>query len=342
VTVDDELTGQLLRVLRTMTGRPALDYTRTPEALSGGFWAELVAFSLAGPPPGWPRELVARLMPDPGLARKETVVQAAVAAAGFPTPAIRACGGPDSGLGRAFMVMDRAPGAPMLPGLTGAGAAAAALRVLGQLPEVLAATMARLHALDPHRIHEQLSGTSDVPVTVAGLLDVLQVMAASYQRADLAGAARWLTGNPPPPAPEVICHGDLHPFNLLADGHQVTVLDWTAALLAPRAHDVAFTTVMLAEPPLLVPGPLRPLVRVAGRALAKRFARRYQEHAKATIGADELRWHQAVVCLRALVEAAGWVHQGSVAEHRGHPWLITGSALAARLSSVTGTAVRAR
>jgi hypothetical protein len=49
----------LLRVMRTVTGMPALAYARAPEALHGGFGAELVSFPLADPPEGWPRELVA-------------------------------------------------------------------------------------------------------------------------------------------------------------------------------------------------------------------------------------------------------------------------------------------
>jgi aminoglycoside phosphotransferase (APT) family kinase protein len=342
VTVDADLPGQLLRVLRTVTGRPALAYARAPETLSGGFWAELLTFSLTDPPEGWPRELVARVMPDPGLARKETIVQASVAAAGYPTPAVRASGGPNCGLGRAFMVMDRAPGAPLLSSLSGAGAIAGALRVLGQLPGVLAFSMARLHALDPSCIREQLGRAGDVPATVAGVLGALRDTAAGYGRADLAEAARWLIGNPLPPAPEVVCHGDLHPFNLLTDGEQVTVLDWSAALLAPRAHDVAVTTLLLAEPPLHVPGILRPVVRGAGRRLASRFARRYQKHTGASIGAHELHWHQAVVSLHALVEVAGWLHDGIIGERRDHPWLTTGPAFAARLSAVTGASARAR
>jgi aminoglycoside phosphotransferase (APT) family kinase protein len=342
VTVDADLPERLLRVLRTVTGMRALAYARPPQVLTGGFWAELLALSLTDPPEGWPRELVARVMPDPGLARKETVVQAAVAAAGYPTPVVRASGGPDSGLGRAFMVMDRAPGAPLLSGLSGAGAIAGAVRVAGQLPEILASSMAALHALDPHCIREQLRNSGDVPTTVAGLLDALRDAAASYQRVDLADAARWLIAHPAPPAPEVVCHGDLHPFNLLADGEQVTVVDWSAALLAPRAHDVAVTTLLLAEPPLHVPGPLRPLLRAAGRLLASRFARHYREHTNATIGARELHWHQAVVSLRALVEVAGWVHSGIISERRGHPWLITGPALTARLNAITGASARAR
>src|SRR5260221_11825184 len=106
----------LLEVVRTTTVGPALAYASEPVRLTGGFWAELLAFALTDPPPGWPRELVARIMPDAGVARKETIVQAAVSAAGYPTPAVRASSGPDNELGRAFMIMDRARGAPLLPG----------------------------------------------------------------------------------------------------------------------------------------------------------------------------------------------------------------------------------
>ena len=119
-------------------------------------------------------------------------------------------------------------------------------------------------------------------------------------------------------------------------------MDWSAALLAPRAHDVAVTTLLLAEPPLHAPGALRPMVRAAGRLLARRFTRHYREHTNATIGAHELRWHQAVVSLRALVEVAGWVHSGIIGERRDHPWLTIGPALTARLNSVTGISARAR
>jgi len=329
-------------VLRGATGTPGLEYERHPEPMQGGFWAELLSFSLANPPGGWPAELVARLMPDPGAARKETIVQRAVAAAGFPTPFVRASGGPDCGLGRAFMVMDRAAGRPALSGLDGMVTPAAALRLLRRVPELLAGAMARLHALDPDLVRGELGQVREVPVTVAGLLSMLARFAAEFGRPDLAGAARWLTDHPPAPAPDVICHGDLHPFNLLADGDRVTVLDWSTALLAPRAHDVAFTSLLLSEPALRVPGWQRPLVRAFGGLLARRFVRGYQRQAAVTVESGELRWHQAVVCLRALVEVASWVHQGVAGPRAGHPWLICGPVFAGRLAALTGAPVRAR
>ena len=341
MTVDTGIADRLIGVLRSATGTPGLEYERRPEPMRGGFWAELFAFSLANPPAGWPAGLVARLMPDPGSARKETIVQRAVAAAGFPTPFVRAAGGPDDGLGRAFMIMDRAPGGPALSGLDGLSPTAVP-RLLRQIPDLLATSMARLHALDPGLVRDELEQLREVPVTVEGLLAALVRFAGEFGRTDLVNAARWLTDHPPRRAPDVICHGDLHPFNLLADGDRVTVLDWSTTLLAPRAHDVGFTSLQLSEPALRVPGWQRPLVRMFGRLLARRFVRGYQRQAGTMVEPGELRWHQAVVCLRALTEVASWVHLGVDGTRARHPWLLVGPAYARRLAALTGAPVRAR
>ncbi|HEY6314498.1 MAG TPA: phosphotransferase [Streptosporangiaceae bacterium] len=281
-------------------------------------------------------------MPDPTTARNETIVQSAVAAAGFPTPFVRASGGPDCGLGQAFMVMDRAAGAPALSGLDGGLTPAAVPRLLRRIPGLLAGSMARLHALDPDLVRGDLEQVPEVAVSVTDLLTRLARFAAEFGRPDLVSAARWLTDHPPAPAPDVICHGDLHPFNLLADGDRVTVLDWSTALLAPRAYDVAFTSLLLGEPPLRVPGWQRPLVRVVGGELARRFVRSYRRRTATTIEPGTLRWYRAVVCLRALVEVASWVHQGVADARAGYPWLVSGPAFARRLATLTGAPVRAR
>lgn len=350
MTVNSDLAGHLIGALRHATGRPDLAYKNEPEPVEGGFWADILSFSLANPPDGWPTDLIARLMPDPAAARKETIVQAAVAAAGFPTPLVRASGGPDHGLDRAFMVMDKAAGGALLSGLDGVLTSGAARRAVRLVPGLLAGSMARLHALDPDIVRGELGHVGDdVPVTVIGLVRALQAAAGEFGRPDLVSAARWLTDHPPAPAPDVICHGDLHPFNLLAEGGRVTVLDWSTALLAPRAYDVAFTSLLLSEPPLRVPGWQRPAVHVLGWVLARQFVRGYQRQTGARIAAGELEWHQAVICLRALIEVASWVREyapdgahGSLADQRAaHPWLAARPVFARRLGAMTGIPVEA-
>jgi aminoglycoside phosphotransferase (APT) family kinase protein len=238
------------------------------------------------------------------------------------------------------MVMDKADGSPLLAGLAGGKAFAHLPRLAVAVPETLAITMTRLHFLDPEALRHRLDTCTDVATTVDGMLAHLLSASKEQERPDLADAARWLGYNPPPPAPEVICHGDLHPFNLLVDSHgAITVLDWSAALLGQRAYDVAFTTLVLAEPPLAVPDPLRPVVRAAGRLLARRFVRLYRHHSGVPVNRGSLRWHQAVVCLRALVEVAGWdAHELDARAH--HPWLLSGPNFASRVSELTGVTVR--
>jgi aminoglycoside phosphotransferase (APT) family kinase protein len=342
VTVSAELERGLLTEIQAATGREDLTFAGEPVGLTGGFWAELVAFRLADPPPGWPPDLVARVMPDPFVARKESIMQAAVAASGFPTPAVRLTGGPESRIGRAFMVMDKATGSSLMPGLDGIGALAAGLRAGSRLPDVLASTMATLHAVDPQPVRDNLAGLNGVASSVPGMLAFLCGAAERAGRGDLVAAADFLIASQREPGREVICHGDLHPFNVLVDGGHVTLLDWSASLLGSPAYDVAFTTLMLSEPPLDLPGRLRPPVRWLGRLLARRFVGRYETYAGATIGRDDLRWYQAVVCLRMLVEVAGWVRDGTIDGRAGHPFLTSGRELAARLSSVTGLPVRPR
>src|SRR5258708_30973913 len=99
-------------VLRPTAVRPALAYASEPVRLTGGFWAELLAFALTDPPPRWPRELVARIMPDAGVARKETILQAALSAARYPTPAGPASNRPGHQLGPALLNLGPAQGAP--------------------------------------------------------------------------------------------------------------------------------------------------------------------------------------------------------------------------------------
>jgi aminoglycoside phosphotransferase (APT) family kinase protein len=346
VTVDDRvstLSSSLLEVLRRLTGYADLRYDGEPVALTGGFWAELVTFRLAAPPTGWTGALVARVMPDAATAAKETVFQAEVADQGFATPRVLASGGPADGVdGRAFMVMTLAEGRPLLAGLDGARALAKLPSLARRLPVTLATVLAQLHRLDPAPIEQGLDTAGVVHPRLDTMLESLRSTSTALGRVDLADASTWLQTHRPVDEQVVICHGDMHPFNLLVDdGGETTVLDWSAAMLAPGAYDLGFTSLVLAAPPLIVPRALRPVVGAAGRALSRRFVRAYERSANRRVDPMSLAWHQGVVCVRALVEVAGWVAAGAVDGRYGHPWVIAGDAFAARLRDLTGVAVTA-
>src|SRR5688500_1108020 len=176
-------------------------------------------------------------MPSPDIAAKETAIQTEVSTQGFPTPGVHLAGGPGDGLGRAFMVMDRAAGGPLLAGLGGLGALVALPRLTRRLPDAIGATMARLHRLDPEPGRTRLTTVGAGGLGIASVVSGRADGAELCGRADLVAVARWLQEHAPPPATEVVCHGDLHPFNLLVDADgTVTVLDWSASLLAPATY----------------------------------------------------------------------------------------------------------
>jgi hypothetical protein len=117
------------------------------------------------------------------------------------------------------------------------------------------------------------------------------------------------------------------------------LLDWTAAVIAEPAYDIAFTTLLLRHPPLTAPGPLRPVITAAGRHLARRFHASYQAAGLALPEPARLEWHTALHALRILVEVESWQHQPGPDINAGHPFLTIGPAAAHALSRTTGTAV---
>src|SRR5207245_11638205 len=89
-------------------------------------------------------------------------------------------------------------------------------------------------------------------------------------------ARRWLVENQPTDRPtNVICHGDLHPGNILVDGDlRVTaVLDWTVATLAEPALELGFTTMAFSLVPLEGPSVVQGLARRVGSCSCGRGAR---------------------------------------------------------------------
>ncbi len=222
-------------------------WSSPPTRLAGGFWAEMYIVELAGAPTELEGRLVARIMPDPATGAFETAVQRHLNRCSFPVPAIRCAGGPSIDLDRAWSVMDFASGQPMLAGLSAGKAIKRAPILLRRLPDLLAEAAAALHDCPIDGLHVELASPARQP-DIEHFLERVAAQAGTIGRPDLARTAEQLAASAHDP--RVICHGDLHPFNLLVDGDEWTLIDWSTAVVADPHYDLAFTTLMLANPPL--------------------------------------------------------------------------------------------
>jgi aminoglycoside phosphotransferase (APT) family kinase protein len=231
--------------------------------------------------------------------------------------------------------MDLAPGDPLLAGLDGATALRHLPRILARLPAQLADTMAAVHHIDPAPVMRRVRAVAPtVALTVDELWPHLRAGAELTERRDLVDALDALARQAPPQGDGVLCHGDLHPFNLLRDGDRISVLDWTAALVAPPAYDVALTRLLLRYPPLAAPGALRPIIGAGARALARRFARRYR-HANPTADLTDLDWYTGLHATRVLIDLATWHNTGD-ARATDHPWTLIAPGAVTELTRITG------
>ena len=293
---------------------------------------------LEGQPAGVPADVVFRIAPDPAMGAKELAVQRAVADLGFATPRVRLSRPVDDDLGGTWSITDFATGNSPLGDLNGLAALRRAPRLFARLPRQLAEPMAALHALDPEPASSAVASSApSVAWTVGDLLEHFAAASAVLERPDLVAAVQSLAQRRPPEGPTVICHGDLHPFNLLVDdaGH-VTVIDWTAAIRAEPAYDVAFTSLLVANPPLAAPGPLGVLIGSVGARLANRFVARYRAAAP---GHDlaSLDWYRALHSARVLIEVA--TIEARPETNGTHPFQALVPAAQAALTSVTGKPV---
>lgn len=306
--------------------------------MTGGQWATMFRLAVDGTPDGVPSDLVLRVVPHAEMGAKELAVQRAAAIAGVPTPAVRLTGVEGGPLGGAWAVMDFAPGAPLLAGLDGFAAVRGFPRILRQLPGQLADTMAALHRIEPQPVIDSVrQAAPNVALTVDELWPHLRAAATATGTPSLVAAIDALVASQPDQSDRVLCHGDLHPFNVLADGDHLTVLDWTGAIVAPAAFDVALTWLLLRYPPLETSDALRPVISAAGSVLAKRFISRYRG-ANPSADLSRLDWYKALHASRVLVDLATWRHDGDP-QAETHPWRLVAPGAADVLSDATGVVI---
>jgi aminoglycoside phosphotransferase (APT) family kinase protein len=294
-----ELAARLLEHARRQTAAPALEYAQPPVSINGGYDTRIFGFRLTGATAEWSRPLILRLLGpqhDPARALREQAIQNVVASQGFPAPRVLSASADSGVLGAAFLVMQCMPGRPLLD-----------VRRVG-IATVLVDTQVRLHALDASRLLEamdRLGGHG--AVTLDGFLGWLRARLARRPLDGLRDAMDWLAAHRPP-APErpVICHGDLHPQNILMEGGEVTgVIDWPNTLVADPAYDVASTRTILGLVPLklsAMPALARAAIGAARPLLLARYLAVYRRHRR--LDPRVFAYYEAVSAMRQLWRAA--------------------------------------
>jgi aminoglycoside phosphotransferase (APT) family kinase protein len=219
---------------------------------------------------------------------REQAVHNTLADAGYPAPRVLLAITDPAAVGAPFLAMERVPGGPLIDS-----------NPLG-MHQVLLDAQLRLHDVDPAPLVRALGAA----ITFDRYLAMFEERSLRATLIGLGPAVRWLRARrPPADVAPVICHGDLHPRNVLVDGGRLTgVLDWPNTVVAEPAFDVASTRNILRFVPAAlasVPGPLRFLARLGQPILAWRYLAGYRR--RRPIAADRLAYYEVAAAMRALV-----------------------------------------
>ena len=233
--------------------------------------------------------------------------------------------------------MDFVAGAP-LSGLHGAAVLRRAPSLVRTVPVQLAEIMASLHRLDPDPITDAVHRAApDVAWTVPDVVGQLR-LGRGGDRTCRRRPARLdrLAARIPVVADPVICHGDLHPFNVLSDADGLTLvgLDRGAAgrpMLRHRPHRTAACQ-PAARAARLPPHPRR------GQVLGPPVRHGAYQRAKPAVSlARGLEWFRALHSARVSSTTRG--SAPSAAPAGGHPLRLVAPAAARHLVAATGVAV---
>jgi aminoglycoside phosphotransferase (APT) family kinase protein len=281
-------------ILATLLGNEEI---ASCEPLRGGFSTEMTkVVSSDG------TAFVIRSCSDVDACAREVAFQGTLASMGFPTVAVLAHGVHRD---RPFIVMPFVRGRPFVD----LDSPRDMLGAFKRVPTVLADVMIELHRVDPAGVADAL-GSDNRPDDVDWTLQAIGGR-RSLLDPDLARAFDRLRASRPS-GEIVVCHGDLHPANLIVDeAGSVVLLDWEVAVLAPREYDVARSQLMLELIPGIRVPAILPLLQVFGRRSAKAFVARYAQ--SETLDRARLRWYRQLAALRLLVLVIGAEPESAIA-----------------------------
>jgi len=235
----------------------------------------------------WDGTHVVRLMRDPSAGERLGRERAALAAAhagGAPVPEIGDLVTVD---GRPGLIMERIDGPDLIA-------------KVAKRPWTIfdaAASLGSIHAA----IH-RIAGP-------AGLRSIHEIMPERIEAAGLPPrlSSAALQQLETLPAGDRLCHGDLHPGNVLVSSRGSLAIDWTNASRGPADADVARTVLMLelAVVPDTMPAIVRRMSAIGRRIFLRGYVRRYRK---------ERPYDDDVVRRWQIVQAAARVVEGIVEE----------------------------
>ena len=324
----------LLATLCAHLDRTEMGFSEALHPLEGGYSNEIFRFRLDHAPFPFDQPLVLRLTHDERDTAREGIIENGVADQGFCAPPVLLRGGSSSAFGRPFLITPLSPGVSFDETIT----ARTAIGAFRRLPEQLAATMVALHGVPTENITACLTAEGWEPNRLDSLAVLADVddYAEQTNSSELRRRASVLRRNQPSFARPVVCHGDLHPFNLLFEGREVTiVLDWELARLADPAYDIGRTLVLLRLAPYPMSRITRSVIQPFATALARGFERRYRE--RHPLDEFSVRWHEALHCLRTLafIEVGATLPSGSRLRRTADVWLPVASRLEHRFAAIT-------
>jgi len=305
----------LLDAIRAESRRPDARWARPPRQLRGGYFATILKVRLEGVP-GLDGDLVARILPDPGSWEREIVAQRLASEQGFPTPTVRMGSLPTSAFDRAWILMDYAEGTPPLAAASARGFLGALPRRIWRTPNLLAEALVRLHSVDVGGAELNFGR----PGVAGRSLEWLYSDATRLGSRDLMERAERLLATRPRYRGAVLCHGDLHPINVLRSPGGDSIVDWTYATYDDPLYDVAVTRLILWYLPLNVPLVLRPVVASVGRTLALRFVSRYETLSGGRVDRERLEWFTRLATLRIMTSVEDWRQGRDLGRPSNHPF----------------------
>jgi aminoglycoside phosphotransferase (APT) family kinase protein len=232
-----QVSDNLLSFLSEELSDTKVDYEIPPSQLQGGYDTSVFQFKLKNIHSSLSGPLVLRIFRKshpPKQAIVESVIHNSMVDQGFTVPYVYYACVDDKYLGNQFLIMDFLSGV-LLPSVFGQNTAI----VLGKAHAVL-------HNADSSKLNEDMitEGFGGGEYGIREKLD--RLLKASERLPWLEEIVFWLIENKPPDCEHPsICHGDFHPYNVLAkDGEITAILDWTACRIGDPAMDIASTLVI--------------------------------------------------------------------------------------------------